>query len=430
MRWSVNDFHIQLLVIELLFCWRLQKRNRFALFFLPLTALYCLLPYAIPGGYFNGYLRLGWFTFGFLGALLLSAGVLFACFRMTVKQLIFYCCVAHTLQHMAHCASRIVLLGFQLPQDGIPSQLVMLSSMAIITAGGYLLLKEQFRASETLDVKSADVLAFAVASTFVIYFASLWTTSTEAETVGKEIYDLMFCTLLLLCLFDVFRIRRAEREQLIMLRLLRQEQEQHRLSRSTVEVINRKCHDLKHQISALRHMTEEERRKSIAELEGAVLIYDSFPKTGNGDLDILLAEKSLLAEKQSIRLQCIVRGEALAFLPPEDLYSLMGNALDNALEAAAREPSEEKRIIELNVATRTRGQFLTIHLSNPCLVQPAFSEGLPVTTKQDRDYHGYGMRSMRYIAERHGGALTTGWEDGIFSLNIIFPLEPAEEVSG
>ena len=206
-----------------------------------------------------------------------------------------------------------------------------------------------------------------------------------------------------------------------MLRLLRQEQEQHRMSRAAVEVINRKCHDLKHQISALRHMSSEEQERSIGQLEKAVMIYDSFPKSGNDDLDIILAEESLQAEKLGVRLHCIADGARLSFMGTEDLYSLMGNALDNAIEGAAGEESPAKRIVTLNISAQ--GSLLSVHVENPCARAPIFADGLPVTTKSDKDYHGYGVRSMRYIAEKYGGAMTSGWEDGVFLLDIVFPLK-------
>ena len=192
------------------------------------------------------------------------------------------------------------------------------------------------------------------------------------------------------------------------------------VSRATMDVINRKCHDLRHQIAALRHMDESQKEKSIGQLERAVMIYDSFPKSGNQDLDIILAEKSLLAEKQQTRVQCIVDGSKLSFLALEDMYSLFGNALDNAIEAASREPNEAKRIITLHAAAR--GNLYSIHMENPCGEQPLFMDGLPVTSKTDTDYHGYGMRSMRYLCEKYGGALTAAWEDGIFVLDMLLPL--------
>ena len=73
--------------------------------------------------------------------------------------------------------------------------------------------------------------------------------------------------------------------------------EQYQLSAENVDLINRKCHDLKHQIAALRRISDRrEREESIQALEQSVMIYDSVVKTGNDILDTVLTEKSLLCE--------------------------------------------------------------------------------------------------------------------------------------
>ena len=277
-----------------------------------------------------------------------------------------------------------------------------------------------------MDYQNGYLVAFAILSTLIIYVLSYWSTSLETDTIGMEFFDCFSCALLLVILLDIFRIRKAEREQMIMQGLLRQEQEQHEISRDTIDVINRKCHDLRHQIAALRNMSSKEQEKSIAELENAVMIYDSFPKSGNRDVDIVLAEKSLLAEKNHITIRSIVDGSGLSFLTVEDLYSLLGNALDNAIEAAGQEQEEARRIITLYAAPK--GNLFTIHIENPCAKEPLFMDGLPVTNKPDKDYHGFGVRSMRYLCEKYQGALTTGWEDGIFSLDILFPVGSSKEL--
>lgn len=417
--WFINSFHIQILAIELMFCLRLERKDHFWLRILPMAAAYIALPQLVPGSFFSPFVTIGWFTFGFLVMAFLSGIVIGLCFRMNARQVIFYCCVAHTLQHMVHCLYRITGLLLDAPSGAVSVELAQVVYLLLTCIVVHRLLRDRFRGSETVDFQNSYLLIFAVVSSLTIYVVSYWTTFWEGETIGIHFFDCFSCLLLLFILLDIFRIRKAEREQIIMERLLRQEQETHQISRATVDVINRKCHDLRHQIAALRHMSDDEKEKSISELENAVLIYDSFPKSGNEDLDVILAEKSLLAEKQHISVRCIVDGGKLSFMKLEDLYSLMGNALDNAIEAAGQE-EETKRMILLYAAAK--GSFFSIHVENPCSRKPLFMDGLPVTNKPDTDYHGYGMRSMRYLCEKYGGALTTGWEDGIFSLDILFPM--------
>ena len=416
--WKINYFHVQILMFELLFVWRLEKRRQFWLRFIPLGAAYIALPFVTPFKPFF-FALFGWFSPWFLIMIGLSGLLLFCCFRLSGRQVIFYCCVAHTLQHMVHCLSQVAARTLHLNRD--LGQGIQLSLMALFAAGAYFLLRKRFGGRETVDIKRGHLTVFAVATSLVVYFLSYWATSRETATTGLYLFDIIACALLLVILLDMFRFREAEREQLIMMRILRQEREQHELSKATVDVINRKCHDLKHQISALRNMPSEERERSIGELERAILIYDSFAKTGNEDLDIVLAEKTLLCEEKGVKLQCIADGAKLRFMKTEDLYSLLGNALDNAIEAAVQEETPARRVITLRVSARE--DIVTIHIENPCRQQPLMVDGLPVTTKRNRDYHGFGVKSMRYVAQKYDGALTVDWEDGMFYLDILFSPE-------
>ena len=422
--WPINWFHIQILAVALLFCWHLEHRKLFWLRLLGCGSVFLVLPFLVKGSYFAPWLCIDWFTFGFFVMLVLCGILLFACFRMNLRQIVFYCCVAHTVQHLSHCLNRICVLA--IPMDSISANTLQLAIMVATMLLCYRLLQKQIRGSEAVDIKRVHLLIFAVASSAIVYCVSLWTTMREAETVGVMMFDAFSCMLLLMILFDLFQFRKAERDQLILLRVLRQEQEQHAASKGSVEIINRKCHDLKHQISALRRMEDPaEQERSIRELEEAVMIYDRFAKTGSKDLDIILSEKGLLCEQKGIKLQCIADGKQLSFLKTTDLYSLLGNALDNAMECAVKEPNPGRRIITLNISTV--GGCLTIHVENPCEKEPLFVEGLPVSTKQDHDYHGFGMRSMRYVAEKYEGVLTASWSDGIFCLDILFPVsQPAQ----
>lgn len=423
--WAVNYFHLQILVLELLFCMHFQKRSLFLLRLVPGAVLYAALPFIVPGGYFSPFVTWNWFTFGFMIMFVLSGLLLWSCFRMNVRQVVFYCCVAHTVQHTVHCL--VAILNHFSVVSNQTLQLIHLLLMLIACCLVWRFLRERFRGSETADIRNGYLVVFALVSTLIIYVISYWGTAVETGTVSMQFFDMFSCLLLLVILLDMFRLRRAEREQIIMQRLLRQEQEQHEISRATIDVINRKCHDLRHQIAALRHMSEEEQEKSIGELERAVLIYDSLPKSGNEDVDIILAEKSFLAEEKHVALRSVVDGRGLSFMKVEDLYALLGNALDNALEGAAGEKEEGRRIITMYAAQK--GNLFSIHIENPCETEPLFMDGLPVTNKKDRDYHGYGMRSMKYLCEKYHGALTCSWDEGVFQLDILFPREmpPASE---
>ena len=198
---------------------------------------------------------------------------------------------------------------------------------------------------------------------------------------------------------------------------LEQQRQQMELSKETVELINIKCHDIRKQLYTLgsRVPTEE-----LDELKKAVDIYGSTVKTGNETLDVLLAERSIVCKGRGIQLDYIADGAKLDFLKPGEVYSLFGNALDNAIEAVT--PLEpDRRYIGLQV--RAERGMLLIRMEN-CAAEPLhFVDGLPQTTKGDARWHGFGVKSIRRIVQQHGGTLTMQAQDGMFRLVALLPLK-------
>lgn len=85
-------------------------------------------------------------------------------------------------------------------------------------------------------------------------------------------------------------------------------------------------------------------------------------------------------------------GNAIRFLDSVDLYTLLGNALENAVESVSQVSDPQKRFLSVNIWKRERMAFLKIE--NYCETIPEFRAVLPVTTKTNASEHGYGMRSI------------------------------------
>ena len=210
----------------------------------------------------------------------------------------------------------------------------------------------------------------------------------------------------------------------VMEQLLYAEQRKQRMTAENAELINRKCHDLKHQIAGLRRMdSQQEREDHLKEIERAVLFFDASARTGNETLDLILMDKLLTAERYQIKISCVTDGTKLDYLDTMDLYALFGNALDNAIESVSKEPDIARRVISLRIGTRQG--FLAIHLENYVGKPVQIVNGLPVTTKEDTRYHGFGMLSMKRIAQRYNGYMNAGMKDHTFSLDFLIPLPTA-----
>lgn len=195
------------------------------------------------------------------------------------------------------------------------------------------------------------------------------------------------------------------------------ERKNYEFTKETIDIINVKCHDLKHQISKLGGggISQDE----IDELKKRMDIYDLSIKTGNTDLDIVIAEKSLMFEKNKIAFSVMCEAEKLNFMPSSDIYSLFGNALDNAIEAVVFLP-EDERTISLGIK-EIIGQ-LYIHIENPYVGELIRNGTALKTTKGDEAYHGFGVHSIKLTVEKFGGVLEICTDDNIFSLDILFPV--------
>ena len=106
------------------------------------------------------------------------------------------------------------------------------------------------------------------------------------------------------------------------------------------------------------------------------------------------------------------------------MYSLFGNIIENAIEAAGNIDDADKRVISVKIR-EIAGQISIIE-ENYTAVMPEFVNGLPRTTKKDTDYHGFGMRSIQLIAKKYGGMLTCSADDGVFRLALLIPLPAAK----
>ena len=226
---------------------------------------------------------------------------------------------------------------------------------------------------------------------------------------GAALFNIVlqfYCITLLYLQSALFK-KSSMRKELETIQLLwHQQKGQYQLSKETIELINHKCHDLKHQVQAIRAVKDEKERETYLEkIEKSVQIYSAIVRTGNEILDTILTEKSLICENSGIHINCVADGSLLAFMNPVDLYTLFGNALDNAIEAVRKLESKEKRVIDIMLYERQ--SFLMLQIVNPMCGEVKFEDGLPLTTKAKNGYHGYGMKSMLHTIQKYEGRLTT-----------------------
>ena len=229
-----------------------------------------------------------------------------------------------------------------------------------------------------------------------------------------------FCGLLILYVHqEQRREMQLQRELEAMQSVLQRQFEQYRLSKESIELINLKYHDVKHHIAIIRAETNSERQASyLDEMEEIIRTYEAQNKTGNDVLDTVLTSKSLQCQKNNITLTCVADGTLLDFMEVIDICSIFGNALDNAIENVIKVGDIDKRLIR--VGLYAQNSFLIMRFENYYEGELRINEnGLPLTTKEDIGYHGFGLKSIQHTVEKYGGSMTVNTEDNWFYLRVL-----------
>ncbi|MBO6284301.1 MAG: ATP-binding protein, partial [Pseudobutyrivibrio sp.] len=115
----------------------------------------------------------------------------------------------------------------------------------------------------------------------------------------------------------------------------------------------------------------------------------------------------------------------LSFIRVSDLYALLGNAIDNAIEYTTKQTDEKLRSISLRISKNN--DFVGIQISNPLSYEDnnklSNLDGRDIiTTKSDKLNHGFGLKSIEYLSQKYNGNMEYFAYDGVFTLQIIFLL--------
>lgn len=428
--YSLLFFPLQLLAAVLIFALPLEKRPRFVRRVI-LFALVMLI--AITGMDYAAYLLMPDKAFGTFGDMSRQSGfsalawcgilfglmILFLCFThaLSVREAVYCASCAYLMEHMAYCVRAILTAAVPgLPLDaGTPLYLITLAGVYLC---GYFLFVRRMVRNRHYATTAVDSLGLSLGVLTVVLVMSVAATQFGFELL-HGIYALICGTFVLAGQVRQQKQLRLQQELDTQQQLWLRQKAQYELSRETIELINRKCHDLKHQVAALKHIHDPARQNEVIDsLQESVMIYDAMLKTGNDILDTVLTEKSLMCGRHKIVLTCMADGRLMSFMDAVDLYTLFGNALDNAIEASLP-LSEAERTIDLQV--REKAGLILISVTNRFAGVIEAGAKLPKTKKEDQGWHGFGLKSIRAVAEKYGGLMKVRGEDGVFTLRVTLP---------
>ena len=260
-------------------------------------------------------------------------------------------------------------------------------------------------------------LIFVLVLDLSLSFARNYDNMSPISFVNKALCILLGISTLLIQNFFYYANNKYE-EQLLIEEMMKEEQIQFENVRSSISIINSKLHDLTHQIEEFQNRITAEELESF---KAAAASYDSLFDTGNRVLDIILYERKMICVDKKIIFSSLADGSAVAHIDTTSLYSLLSNAIGNAIEASVK-IDEEDRFISVNIYKKQGLGYIEISNRFNGLINKN-KNGIPISDKQDdTSRHGLGYLSMNYIVSKYNGYLLSHDENNIYTLSIIFPL--------
>lgn len=349
---------------------------------------------------------------------LLSVGTMAICFRGTIWGILFCASAAQSLQHMAHRIRDLIINCFGLEYSIGVLTVSGLACCAAVYAGFCFLLRKRNGSKSLPNLNNKKMTFAVVVCTFICLFIGVHSQFKSVKVnILLDLVIIMLCVFVLLYQFDFLNESYRQKEIETLNVLVREMQDQYAMKSESIDLINSKCHDIRKMIREFGERFQIG-QETIGEITDAVSVYDSSVDTGNKTLDAILTDKSLACESNAICFTCMVEGERLSFIKPMDLYSLFDNILNNAIEAS--KSLGERAVVKLNV--HTEGNLVFIQCENYFDHKLEYRDGLPVTTKDDKSYHGYGLKSVIFVAEKYGGAVNIDTEGDVFTIGIVLPI--------
>ena len=339
------------------------------------------------------------------------------CHKANLWAILFCTSAGYSMQFITHEIYKFLpLFGFS------PTKWEETMLLALITAVPYFLIWYfYFRRTNHVGMYQEHKLQIVI--TFVSVFVSVylnWFFEQAAQETGSmelQVYRAVFAILTILmafimeCGFLEEKNMQSERDELK--RMIEEQREKYLQEKKNIDLVNIRCHDIRHQLWELNDSIDPEAMKKITD---CIDVYDSKMETGNEAISVVLAKYGLYCAKHHIRLSCMIDGEKLRFIPAHELYSLFGNAIENAVNAV-KKLDYEKRVI--SVTEQITGNLMNITFTNYFSGELELENGLPVNHAEN---HGYGVKSIRMIAEEYGGRVNVQTMGDLFMMNVFFPL--------
>ncbi len=187
-------------------------------------------------------------------------------------------------------------------------------------------------------------------------------------------------------------------------------------------------HDLRNHAQTMRAYLDldqtEDLRKYLLDLSQGFEQVDDILRSGNVMADAILNSKLSLAESKGITVAAKAAVPAVSSVPDVSLCTILGNLLDNAMEACLRVDESGERFIRVYISPMKGQLYVNVTNSAPGLARR--ENGRYLSSKPGRERfarHGFGLSQIDRAAKLCGGYVNRQQEEGVFATEVMLPLD-------
>ena len=276
--------------------------------------------------------------------------------------------------------------------------------------------KEGLNSSVFLTILPTTILFVTVVFRFQsIYFKA--TTLSNILFLFSEI--LMFATTIV-----VFTVHEKAIENQKKIHDMEMVEQKQAINLEYLDILERKdeetrifVHDIRNNLINISNLTNEQNvKKYIQE------IYDKSNEisvkaiTKNRLLDVIINKYYLLCKDKNIKFNILSLNENLSFISDYDISAILDNLLRNAIESAEKENNPY-----ISLSLESDNVFHKIIVKNSCSEKPVEDKNNLVTTKSNKNIHGYGMKSVLKALNNYNGELEWAHDNNEFKIIILIP---------
>lgn len=265
-----------------------------------------------------------------------------------------------------------------------------------------------------------------ISSILVIYIVSekaFVMTNTYVSLL--TILIVLFLIIVNIAIFYLFEKQLKREEEKIKSEFFKEQLENQRKHFGELEEnqrrTNRTIHDIKNQLLAiLGYIKDNQNQLAIESMDilcDNITGDSNFVRTGNVAIDSLLNAKINKIDELGINLKTSIFIEQSNQVEDIDLCILLGNAMDNAIEACEKISSENEKKIKFRIIQVE--EYLSIEISNSIFTKVKIQKDRIFTTKKDQLFHGFGLESIKEIVEKYNGHMNYEQKENTFIVKIL-----------